>query len=175
MIICTGMDNTGKTTLCNKLKIHYGLELKKSPGPISYPEQKEWMMEQALNSLVSNEEVIYDRFSFMEEMVYGTVLRNGTLFDFNSEVVKAVAATRPQIIYTRPPRKKIFNFGDREQMKGVVDQKEELLNAYDELIFNMISKGWLVHVYDYTEPAALEKLMEKINMTLLLKTKLGGI
>jgi hypothetical protein len=35
-------------------------------------------------------------------------------------------------------------------MDGVIEQKEKLLRAWDDLMWGMMARGWDVRIYDYT-------------------------
>lgn len=148
MIIITGMDNAGKTTLAEALSKELDLPIIKSPGEVSENAQKEWV----LNQLGSEEEMtdaIYDRFAVIEEMIYGAVLRDKPNFSINDPYFNLLKKAKPLVIYARPDNYLIFDFNSREQKEGVIEQAEELLAKFDELIFKMIASGWKVLIYNY--------------------------
>ena len=145
MIIVTGMDNTGKTTLAAQLGNRMKMEVIKSPGPIECELQRNWVK----NQLELIPEVIFERFPLFEEVIYGTVLRNHSVFELDGPLFKQLHDKQPLIVYTRPSNKDIFNFGDREQMKGVIERKKELLAAYDELMYNLVCNSWNVIPYNF--------------------------
>ena len=93
--------------------------------------------------------VIYDRFLPLEEMVYGKVLRGNPIFNLNDHYMETLKDLHPIILYTRPSSKTIFNWDGREQMEGVIEQKEKLLAAWDDLMWGLMARGWDVQVYDY--------------------------
>lgn len=159
MIIVTGMDNSGKTTLCGQLSNLMGRPIVNSPGPVSKEEQVEWLIKQFLG----DELVIHERFPLLEEMVYGPILRGKSLFDLNDQYFKALAKQKPLIIYTRPSNDTIINFGDREQMKGVIENSYKLIVAYDDLMFKLLSQGWDIFKYDYQKHKP-EQVIEFINV-----------
>lgn len=150
MIIFTGMDNSGKTTLATQMSKLTATPLIKSLGPDHTKEEKDaWLWEQLEADKTQN--LLYDRFLPFEEMVYGMVLRGNPLYSLNDPILQDLRRTRPTIYYTRPPHKYIFNFGDREQMKGVVERSTELLLAWDDLMWKLVNEGWKVIPYDYTK------------------------
>ena len=157
-IIVLGMDNTGKTTLCNQLAEALGYQHVNSLGPKVSPWE---MMNFIEHTMKSNQPMILERFCFFEEMVYGQVLRGHSNFDWNSVYLNLIREAQPLIIYCRPSRERIFNFGDREQMEGVIEQKEKLLAAFDDLYFKLPSKQLFAIVYDF-EASTVEKLIHKI-------------
>jgi len=165
IIICTGMDNTGKTTLVAELAslLPDVSVIGKSPGPLSKFEQEQWMLSQ-LNKNTKDTILLYDRFAFIEEMVYGNVLRDTPKFSFNDLVVESVKNQNPYIIYTRIPDQFIFNFGDREQYPGVIDKKVQLLKQCDNVYQELTYKGWNTVIYNYKN-SSLETLVEDIIKT----------
>lgn len=151
MFIFTGMDNSGKTTLVNKVSKELGLPVVKSMGPNHTKDEKHiWFLDQMAREKAFPRSVIFDRFLPFEEMVYGKILRGDPIYSLDDPYMKSLNGLNPTIIYTRPPSEVIFNFGDREQMEGVIETKERLLAAWDDLMWKLQSRGWEVHVYDYT-------------------------
>lgn len=142
-IIVCGMDNTGKTTLCNRLSVLTGFKVVSPMGPGF---TKESMMDNINLYLNKYESIIFERFSIFEEMVYGKVLRGESKFNYSD--IESIRKYKPIIIYCRPRNETIFNFGTREQMKGVIEQKEKLLKEWDDLIFNTL-EGFKVIKFDW--------------------------
>ena len=151
MLIFTGMDNSGKTTLAVKVSQKLGLPLVKSLGPNHTKDEKHlWFLDQMTREATFPDSVIFDRFLPFEEMVYGKVLRGDPIYSLDDPYMRSLKDLNPTIIYTRPSSEVIFNFGDREQMTGVVETREKLLIAWDDLMWKLINSGWNVQVYDYT-------------------------
>lgn len=144
-IIILGMDNTGKTTLAESLSKELKVKLIKSTGP---KVTKETMVYNMLINLESPEPVIFERYNMFEEIIYGNILRGESKFNFKDYMYEQTVLHKPLIIYCRPDKEKIFNFGTREQMKGVIEEKEKLLKAWDELI-SKISSDIEVYVYNF--------------------------
>ena len=150
MYIVTGMDNSGKTTLVRRMSEELGLPVVKSMGPDHTLDEKFlWTLDQMSREKSIPGSVIYDRFLPLEEMVYGKVLRGNPIFNLNDHYMETLKDLHPIIIYTRPSSKTIFNWDGREQMEGVIDQKEKLLAAWDDLMWGLMARGWDVQVYDY--------------------------
>lgn len=152
IIIATGMDNTGKTTLCNKLTLQSGWDLKKSPGPgLSVENKRKWTLH-----ALGEDQVIYDRFLPIEELVYGVVLRQGRDIPYTKEeVIELLSKAEVKIIYTRPTRDKIFDFGSRPQMPGVIFEAASLLNQWDTVMEELFKAGIEVIKYDYENPVEI--------------------
>lgn len=151
MIIFTGMDNSGKTTLVNRVSQKINLPVVHSLGAKHTPDEKNlWLLDQLTREKVIPGSAIFERFLPLEEMVYGKVLRGETLYNLDDPYMKTLKDLDPTIIYTRPSSEVIFNFGEREQMEGVIEQKVKLLMAWDDLMWSMKAQGWNIIVYDYT-------------------------
>lgn len=150
MIIITGMDNSGKTTLCQQLSQLMHLPIIHSAGPeLTSDEKKVWTLNQLSQEYVHPNLVIFDRFMPLEEMVYGPILRGHSDFDFNDPFIDSLYERNPVIIYTRPDRETILTDNGRNQMEGVMANGEKLLQAWDELIFRFMATGWNVLVYNW--------------------------
>lgn len=159
-IIVCGMDNSGKSTLVANLRSYingderlYGNKIA-SGGIKDYKEQSSWIKDQIIMGIMelkTHHVRIYDRFTLIEENVYGPVLRNTSHFSSNHLLWDAFKIWDPLIIYCRPSTKLIQDFGDREQMDGVIEKSNALIKAYDELIFRLMGNSELdIVVYDWT-------------------------
>lgn len=156
MLIFTGMDNSGKTTLAEKVSKEKGLPLVKSMGPDHTKDEKHiWFLDQMAREKAYPGSVIFDRFLPFEEMVYGKVLRGDPIYSLDDPYMKSLRDLNPTIIYTRPSSETIFNWDGRDQMPGVIIQKEELLRAWDDLMWKLLALGWDVRVYDYQVPKGM--------------------
>lgn len=147
-IIILGMDNSGKTTLSNKLKEILKYPLINSLGPkYTKAEMKLFMLKNLLNK-----DVIFERFPLFEELIYGNVLRGESKFSLTDEVYDLLKKDKNLfIIYCRPSRDHILNFGSREQMNGVIEQSNDLIVAWDNLFLNRLMidfRGRCIR-YDY--------------------------
>lgn len=164
MLIFTGMDNSGKTTIVNKVARDLGLPIVKSLGPYhSIDEKHIWLLDQMTREKNFPGSVIFDRFLPFEEMVYGKVLRDGPVYSLNDPYMKSLKDLNPTIVYTRPHSSVIFNWDGREQMDGVMEQKEKLLAAWDDLMWGLMARGWNVQVYDYQAENEKEEESRKLH------------
>lgn len=181
MLIITGMDNSGKTTLANQVVDIFNImreedekefQILKSPGPIGEA-QKDWVVQQLVSYIPENH-LIYERFPILEELVYGKILRRSSVFDYNDSYFQLLKKQNPVIVYTRPSRHRIFQFEDRPQMDGIIDNKNLLLDTYDDLIFKMLSEGWRILIYDY-EVSTPEKVVKAYLLSQVLEELKGGM
>ena len=145
-IIVVGMDNTGKTTLVNQLSEYFKCESIKSLGP-GYSRQE--MIEEVKRKLELPGIKILERFSILEECVYGKVLRNNQKFTLDD--MDWIRDYDFVIIYCRPDDDVIYKFGDREQMVGVIEEKDKLVKEFDDLMVEVARRGFVVIPYDWTK------------------------
>ena len=155
-IVIIGMDNTGKTTLVNDMKNILNIESIKSPGPNF---TKEEMYEEIITDLSKEELVILERFAIVEEMIYGEILRNAPKFNFE-DLMQIKEEYNPIFIYCRPKKENVFNFGDREQMEGVIEQSKKLLEGFDNLYNKMIQNEFDIFRYDYNVSTPEEMVLK---------------
>jgi hypothetical protein len=167
-IIILGMDNTGKTTLQKELVKAFknrGVDAQalKSPGPGPKKVLMEWVLSNIHNQFYESRVNIYDRFTCIDQQIYGPICRNefDTDYDMVTEVLLEGISTesRPMFIYCRPDKESILGFADgREQMEGVVENGREILEKFDELYFSLKAKGELIELYDY-RTSSVDKLV----------------
>lgn len=158
MIVIEGMDNTGKSTLCETLSKEFLLPVVRRSGP--YQDFAEW--EHAINLDIDQTlPVIRDRVPAISELVYGTILRGGSIAgDDHWDYLERFLNKNLILIYCRPGAKTILDWGNRDQMEGVIENNERLIHAYDRLIDIFEDSLQLkVHHYDFTEEGALQKLL----------------
>ena len=155
-IVIIGMDNTGKTTLVNDMKNILNIESIKSPGPNF---TKEEMYEEIITDLSKKEVVILERFAIIEEMIYGEIIRHNSKFNFE-DLMQIKEKYNPIFIYCRPKKENVFNFGDREQMEGVIEQSKKLLEGFDNLYNKMIQNEFDIFRYDYNVSTPEEMVLK---------------
>lgn len=144
-IVIIGMDNTGKTTLVNDMKNILNIKSIKSPGPDF---TKEEMYNEILTDLSKEELVILERFAIVEEIIYGNILRNAPKFDFE-DLLKINEEFHPIFIYCRPKKEDVFNFGERDQMEGVIEKSKKLLEGFDNLYNKMLQEDFDIIRYNF--------------------------
>lgn len=129
-IIVLGMDNTGKTTLVKMLSKELNYNIIQSKG---LHLNKEEIIKYLLEN-INKDNNIFERFSLFDEMVYGKILRNYSKFEINEDFYNEIKNKKPIIIYCRPDIEDIFNWQNREQMEGVIDNSLKLIKEFDNLI-----------------------------------------
>jgi len=156
-LLILGMDNTGKTTLAKELSTALNIKVVNSLGPNATKEEMENFI---LENVMSPEDLIFERFSFFEEMVYGKILRDGSKFSFKSPIFKNILNSDVEIIYCRPDKGTIKNWKCREQMPGVIDESDKLIKRYDKIIRKVKKHGIKVIKYNYTKENALNVISQ---------------
>lgn len=150
MIIITGMDNSGKTTLAKKISEVTGLPVVHSAGPnMTQDEKRLWTLDYLAKEMSNPSRIIHDRFMPLEELVYGPILRGKSDFSVSGPIMEDLKAVKPVIVYTRPSRDFILKDNGREQMDRVKDQGPQLLTMWDELFFYLMTHGWDIVVYNF--------------------------
>ena len=179
MVIIEGPDNSGKTTLLNKLQVIHKLGYLAIPhrGPTDKYHDLYVNMEYILNRAIrsSSKRYIVDRLPLISESIYGPLCRKRDLWVENFEdklrFSKALTTLDPFIIYCRPPREKILNmnthqvkdYDTKEHLAQVNKQKQNIIDAYDNYFYHWYNP-YKFFVYDYTNPqhdAELNKLLEE--------------
>ena len=149
LIIVEGMDNTGKTTLINRLADDLKLLVM---GNRRRPSRSEDILHYTfhLTELSQCYDVIIDRWSAISEPIYGPICRGTSWPDMATQtaLMEHISMLRPLLIYCRPEDQVVLDFGDRSQMEGVIQNAEALLKEYDQKMEWV--NGWIsVMNYDY--------------------------
>lgn len=174
IIIAEGMDNTGKTFLCNELKrmrpwAH--LEKLRTEGSVPTRPEIAAFCDDLILRAEQRIDTVFDRHSIVSELVYGSVLRPEPLLSW-AEVANILGMVADYcnivLIYCRPPDERVLDFGEREQMPGVRENARRLLATYDDVIrhYRNYFSGALrrMAVYDYViDPTAATLLAELRN------------
>ena len=169
MIVVEGMDNSGKSTLAKHLAEKFRLKYLHSPS--EYRNDPNLMVDWALKQLSDQKLAVYDRFSPISDRVYGPVLRGGTPYNDTAagkSVVKLLRKVPHLIIYCRPERERILNFGSRGQMDGVIPQAVKLLEAYDNLMKKMQLEGYNIITYNYASPGDYKYVISQVKSHIIL-------
>lgn len=139
MIVIEGLDNTGKTTLLNKLQVDFPqLQVVQSIGNKHDVDKIRDMAYDSLDRDEENHLVLYDRVRFIAEYVYNPILKRRPIaFSIGQWMSMLYAYTlQPQLlIYCRRPLKDVgFSWGERDQLEGVAENLYKLDAAYDTVI-----------------------------------------
>lgn len=163
MLIVEGPDNSGKTTLCRTMSSRFLRGELHSPGP--HPERnerwQEWVNWTLWNPSL-HKLVIFDRYSLISEAVYGPIFRGG------NSLAKSLGQLRfrneeGHIIWCMPSLSSVLDFGEREQMTGVMSKGEEIYKGYEILIDQMrTTHPYFTHVIYNWKSDNGEELMERL-------------
>lgn len=156
MIIVEGLDNSGKTTLINKL-LEWFPELKLQPKSVGADGTGKDLMGYMVQFLAQppadTKNLLFDRFPLFSEAVYGPILRGGMaiMSDLYQQATQQLRYHEPLIIHCQIPLHKVEEtFTARQQMKGVKEHLLEINKAYQELMFKARLMDFKVQYYDWT-------------------------
>jgi len=176
VIIVEGCDNSGKTTLVNKLhRVNSGIVIR-SLGPNTedltkaYLAKGIWVAKMAAYDGYLHLNVIFDRMPLISEEVYGRVLRGYSVFedDWTHWWESMVGQLNPFLIYCRPNREVMHHtIKSRDQLEGVAERLDKLINSYDRF---MGQSPWIDELvlqkkfttYSYTEDPEAQQLIKKL-------------
>jgi hypothetical protein len=163
--IVEGTDNSGKTTLVQRLEALYRIPSIHSLGPSSLEDATAWLLE--IVGKAQRQSTILDRFSLFSEAVYGPILRGRSVYDGHGELTSALykllVALRPVIIYCVPPLGTVTrNLHEREQMAGVVENTEKLYDGYNRFFHTQLPPDLPVRYYDWTLDPEAKDLFQKV-------------
>lgn len=156
-IVIFGVDNSGKTTLAERLmNLFSNFQVKHSPGPGSPEEMVKWMDE----NVFSSQDLICDRFPLIEEGVNGPILRN-------VDVLANIDSDRyydniDLFIFCDPGLDVIQNWGVREQMDGIKENVNALYDAYCNLARLLAFADFPLIKYDWTNDDEILKRVKEI-------------
>lgn len=147
MLIIEGPDNSGKTTLCTDLRKRLGIPVVHSERP-----NPAWGAERILahsNHQLLPKRIIRDRIYVISEYVYGRVIRGGSaLRGLHADALMDLYQRPYLIIYCRPDDRAILDSQGREQMEGVLDKHQAIIQEYDKLMGEVALNCKVVR-YDY--------------------------
>lgn len=175
MIIVEGMDNTGKTTLVEKIAKQYPtLQRDGSLGPNTPAELIARVVRMIARADVG-EMWLYDRTPLISEEVYGSELRGeSALLGVWGYLADQVLLQRPLIIHCDPPEEHVrASFKDRDQMEGVEQRISRLLARYRSVVQRLRDRGsWSyptmarIVVHDWTQDPACEGALNLVDGTI---------
>lgn len=149
MIIIEGPDNSGKSTLAERLSQELKIPVIHSQRPSGSPSE---ILEHSFKQL-QPQMAILDRVYAMSEYVYGPICRGATdLGDLHHKALIDLYNRPYLIIYCRPPMETILKNDGRDQMEGVLDNHQAIVERYDELMMEVsrFTTGKVIQ-YDWTK------------------------
>ena len=158
VILVEGNDNTGKTTLIQKLIRQFpGTPLLNNSGPASREEMIARLndcFQLAEKANKSGEVVMFDRLALISERIYGPIVRGR--MEFTPHDLKTYWTwfmnMKPIIIYCRPPlEESLKTLHERPQMDGVVKRFKEIQKAYDKEFKYLWDGGVQFMIYNFIE------------------------
>lgn len=153
MIILEGPDNSGKTTLGQRLETALGVTLIHSTRPPADASSSDLIEHAVLQ--VEPRRVIMDRNYLISELVYGTILRGGPALGRERHLKlmnDMLELGHILIIYCRPSADTILDNGNRQQMIGVIEAHGKIISNYDRLMGQLgILKGKNLIRFNYEE------------------------
>lgn len=151
-IVIIGLDNSGKTTLANSLvemleKSGSRCKYVHSLGNVSLDQQLEFLNHE-LSEDTEYDYKIFDRLPPIEEKVYGVVLRGVNRYG-STGIERFWLSKVDLFIFCNPGLDVITNWGNREQMNGVIDNSKSLYNRYLEVYNELVNSGYNVKTYNF--------------------------
>lgn len=148
-VVVYGCDNSGKTSLANHIAEKFNLEYVRSKGGPSMSTQE---VLQYLDKNLSEGDKVFDRFSIIEEYTNGLVLRGKDRFQDEFIDKESFLNRIDLFIYACPSMEAVKNFGDREQMDGIIENIDRLREMYRVFTVNdVISADRSLIVFDWTK------------------------
>jgi len=172
MIIIEGCDNTGKTTLKERiLKVKSGAV--SGPKQTRPPEDPQAYMERLWEILMkpNTDGMVFDRFYF-SELVYGPLFRGKVSFTPTERVLieKMLKKHNPLIIYChRAPERIIERIYEREQLHGLEEKIPKIIERYNEIFLPWAEAGY-VTVYDIDNPLTAITTWKEIDKYFYLRS-----
>lgn len=156
-IVVYGCDNSGKTSLANHIVEKFNFEYVRSKGgPKMGTQEVLQYLDQNLNSASDK---VFDRFSIIEEYTNGLVLRDRDRFQ-DEFIDKERFLDRVDLfIYACPDMATVKNFGDREQMDGIIENIDRLREMYRVFTINdVITANRQLFIFDWTVDKDYQKI-----------------
>lgn len=148
-VVVYGCDNSGKTSLANHIAEKFNLEYVRSKGGPSMSTQE---VLQYLDKNLDEGNKVFDRFSIIEEYTNGLVLRGKDRFQDEFIDKESFLNRIDLFIYACPSMEAVKNFGDREQMDGIIENIDRLREMYRVFTVNdVISADRSLIVFDWTK------------------------
>jgi hypothetical protein len=158
IVVFEGCDNSGKTTaalaMAKALRAAFLKVERPSTGLDLLAFQNILEVARAYSGVV-----VVDRHVAISEPIYGNTVRGG--HQLRPSDIGLCLSRITHIVYCRPPSNRIMEtIGEREQMRGVLANARQIIEAYDHYFKDADPK--LVHRYDYTATPTIDHLLQEI-------------
>lgn len=166
MIVVEGMDNTGKTTLVEKLAEDFDLNIIPSHGFSLGIRNFAW---QSIRE--DNHNDLYDRARFLSEAIYGPILRGRMQWSLEEWFrMMGEWLLKPQlVVYCLRPMREVEESFQKDQLRGVWDKRYVIAEAYESLMnFLDLLFRWgsqrqgIVFRYQFSQPNAYYNLRSTV-------------
>lgn len=159
-VVVYGCDNSGKTSLTKHIAEKFNLEYVRSKGGPSMSTQE---VLQYLDKNLNEGDKVFDRFSIIEEYTNGLVLRGKDRFQDEFVDKESFLNRIDLFIYACPSMEAVKNFGDREQMDGIIENIDRLREMYRVFTVNdVISADRSLIVFDWTKDSDYSEIDQAI-------------
>lgn len=159
-IIVEGVDGMGKSYLAHQLSIALGYKLAIcGPAPTDLVSIKYWVG--VHREQVAEGATVLDRVTAFSHSVYDGVFGFGEHKAFLLQEAKALLSYEPLVIYckTKNPMHEVKSYDDPLRVAQIEANTDLLLTEYEHYFAEL---GIEPIVYDWTEPAAFDRLLQKI-------------
>ena len=175
-IIIEGPDNSGKTTLANRLSDKLKMPIFHAGGPPGSNELAERFCDKQYQ--LSKNPVILDRITPISRQVYENRFQEPSLMDW---LVKFIEKPRNIVVYCRPPNENLMDFSTHEikehdtddHIAYITENQQNFIELYDRImvIIPCVIYNWA------NEDISFDNFAEQLYFTQIIdyyKTKLTG-
>lgn len=155
-IVVYGCDNSGKTSLANHIAEKFNFNYVRSKGGPKMESSE--VLKYLEDNLNSERNSVFDRFSIIEEYANGLVLRGRDRFREEFIDKDHFLDQVELFVYACPSMDAVKNWGDREQMDGIIENIDRLREMYRVFSINdvaMMSRN--LFVFDWTRDSDYSK------------------
>lgn len=159
-IVVYGCDNSGKTSLAKAIAEKFRMEYVRSKGG---PNMNTQDILNYLDENLREGNRVFDRFSIIEEYANGLILRGRDRFQDEFIDKEKFMNSVDLFIYACPSMETVKNFGDREQMEGIIENIDKLREMYRVFTLNeLICTERNLIIFDWTTDRDYQKIFSAI-------------
>lgn len=159
-IVVYGCDNSGKTSLAKAIAEKFRMEYVRSMGG---PNMNTQAILNYLDENLREGNRVFDRFSIIEEYANGLILRGRDRFQDEFIDKEKFMNSVDLFIYACPSMETVKNFGDREQMEGIIENIDKLREMYRVFTINeVICAERKLIIFDWTTDQDYQKIFSAI-------------